>query len=177
MRRAFLVLAPLALASVACAQQKTARLGASVNAYFFSDEKVRSALGDPALTYGANLSSISRPRANKLSFAYDIISASRDGSTLFVLPLTAGYEKQFGDRAQKLVPYARLEGGVAYYDVAIHNGDYDKSFKSYGAVGAAEVGVVLNRTLSLKAKYYLFQNRGVGLSGAQLGVVYNFGGF
>ena len=178
MRRAPLALVPLAFASLAGAQQKTARAGASLSTYFFADKRISQALGDPAITYGASLSEIKRPQAGKLAFAYDIISAKRSGSTLFLLPVSVGIEKQFGDSQGKAVPYARIEAGAAYYDVAIHNGGYDRSFKTGGAVGAAEIGFVLNQTFSLKAKYYLFQDRfGVNLSGAQFGVVYNFTGF
>ena len=175
MRRAPLALALLAAAPFAAAQASNVQLGASVNAYFFSDSKLRNAFGNPSLTYGANLTAINRPSANKLTFAYDIIVADRDGSRLFVLPLTVGYEKQFAERDASVLPYFRLEGGVAYYDIALHNGGNDISFKSYGAVGGAEVGLVFSKTVALKAKYYLFQSReGLTNSGFELGLVYNF---
>lgn len=179
MRRVSLALGLLALAAVATAQSKTARLGASVNAYFFSNSRVSDAFGEPALTYGVNLASLNRPQENKPSFAYNIISANRNDSKLFLLPFTVGYEKQFADRnAAKLLPYARIEAGVAYYDVAIHNGGYDKSFKTGGAVGAAEIGLVFNKSVAVKARYNVFQERsGVNLSGAEFGLTYSFGGF
>ncbi|GEM_PF-6084367 len=179
MRRVSLALGLLALAPLALAQNQQARLGVSVNAYFFSDKNVRDALGDPAITYGVNLSALNRPQANRLSFAYNIISASKDDSTLFLLPFTVGYERQFADRrTARLLPYARVEAGGAYYDVALHNGDYDKSFKTFGVVGAAEIGMVFNRNFALRGRYNLFQERsGVKLSGFEVGVTYNFGGF
>ncbi len=176
MRRASLALALLAAAPFAAAQASNVQLGASVNAYFFADGKLRSAFGNPAITYGANLTALNRPSANKLTFAYDIITADRGDSRLFVLPLTIGYERQFADSDASLLPYFRLEGGVAYYDVALHDGGNDLSYKSYGGVGGAEIGVVFNKALALKAKYYIFQGReGINFSGFEVGLVYNFG--
>lgn len=179
MRRASLAFALLALAPAALAQaNQTARLGLSVNAYYFTEGRVRDALGEPALTYGLSAASLNRPRENKLSFAYNIVSAAKDDSRLFLLPVTVGYEKQFAPRRSSTLPYARVEAGFAYYDVALHDGDYDKSFKTGGAVGAAEVGVIFNGSLGLKGRYNLFQERfGVDLSGFEVGLTYTFGGF
>ena len=179
MRRLSLALGLIVLASAASAQSQKARIGASVNAYFFSDSHVREAFGDPALTYGVNLASLNRPQENKPTFAYNIISAAKGDSALFLLPFTIGYEKQFADRkTANFLPYARIEGGVAYYDVAIHNDNWDRSFKTFGGVAAAEIGVVLNKAVAIKARYNLFQDRsGVKLSGAEVGLTYSFGGF
>ena len=176
MRRVPLALALLAAAPFAAAQASNVRLGASVNGYFFADSKLRDAFGNPALTYGVNLSTINRPSANRLTFAYDIITADRGDSRIFVLPFTVGYEKQFADRNASLLPYFRVDAGVSYYDIALHDGGQDTSFKSWGGVGGAEVGVVFNKTVALKAKYYLFQSReGISFSGFEVGLVYNFG--
>ena len=177
MRRVLPALVLLALAPLAAAQASNIRLGVSVSGYFFSDSRLRNAFGNPTLAYGANLTEISSPGSNnKISFAYDFISANRDDSSLFIIPLTLGYVRTFADpKTSATVPYFRLGAGGAYYDVAVHDGGYNKSFKTFGAVGSAEVGVVLSRVVALRAKYFLFQNRGVPLSGLQLGLVYNFG--
>lgn len=177
MRRAPLALALLAAAPFAAAQASNVQIGANVNAYFFADGKLRNAFGNPALTYGANLTALNRPSANKLTFAYDIITADRGDSRLFVLPFTVGYEKQFADaKTANVLPYFRVEGGVSYYDVALHDGGNDIAYKSYGGVGGAEVGLVFSKTLAVKAKYYIFQGReGVNFSGFQVGLTYNFG--
>lgn len=174
MRRVPLALVLLASASAASAQLSNVSLGVSVNGYFFADSRLRNVFGNPALTYGANLAEISAPKGNKLSFAYDFISASRDDSNLYIIPLTLGYAKSFGDEDAKLVPYFRLAAGGAYYDVGIHNDGIDRGFKTFGGVGKAEVGLVFSKTIALKANYYLFQNRGVPLSGFEIGLVYNF---
>lgn len=175
MRRAILALGLLSAAAVAAAQANQIRVGATVNAYFFSSKRLSDAFGDPTLTYGVNLSSLVRPRANKLSFQYDILTARRDDSVLFVVPLTAGYEVQAPNANPNVLPYARIDGGVSYNDVAIHNNGDDKSFKTFGVVASAEVGVVFQKRIGLKAKYFLFQDHdGVNLSGAQVGLVYTF---
>lgn len=175
MRRASLALALLATAPFAAAQASNIQLGASVNAYFFGDSKLRNAFGNPSLTYGANLTTLNRPSANKLTFAYDLIVADRNDNRLFVLPLTVGYEKQFTSTDSSFLPYVRIDAGAAYYDVALHH-DEDISFKSWGAVGGIEAGIVFNKTVGLKARYYLFQGReGINFSGVEIGLVYNFG--
>ncbi len=179
MRRLPLILGLAALAAAASAQDQKARLGVSVNAYYFNEGRVRDALGEPAITFGVNLAALNRPQENKPSFAYNIITASKGDSTLFLLPFTVGYEKQFANRREaKVLPYARVEAGIAYYDVALHRGGFDKSFKAGGYTAAAEVGLVLNKNLAIKGRYNLFQERsGIDLSGVEVGLTYNFGGF
>lgn len=175
MRREPLALALLALASLASAQLSNVRLGVSVSGYFFADARLRRAFGNPTLAYGANLTEVTAPKGDKLSFAYDLVSASRDDNTLLIVPLTIGYAKLFAPKDSNFIPYVRVGAGGAYYDVSIHNGDIDRGFKTFGAVGTAQVGVVFNKSVGLKADYFLFQNRGVPLSGFQIGLVYNFG--
>lgn len=178
MRRASLALGLLAIASAAMGQAQSAQVGASVNAYFLTQKKMRDVFGDPALTYGLNLSSLTRPQANKPTFAYNPIAASKGDSRFFLLPVTIGYELQFADRGSNMVPYLRGEGGYAYYDVAIHDNGIDQSFKAGGFVAAVEAGIVMNKSIGLKARYNLFQDRfGVNLSGLELGLVYNFASF
>ena len=175
MRRLLPVFGLLALVPLAAAQASNVRLGVSVNSYLFADSRLRNAFGNPALTYGANLTEITGPRADKFGFAYDFITASKGDSQLFVVPLTLGLTRVFADKQASTIPYARIAAGGAYYDVAVHDGDYNKSFKTFGAVASAEAGIVFNRVVGLKAKYFVFQNRGVPLSGIQIGLVYNFG--
>ena len=177
MRRASLAFGLLTLAMAAHGQQQQpARFGASVSAYYISDSRLRDAFGNPALTYGVNASALSRPRANKPTFAYNVLTATKGDSKFFLVPFTIGYEKQLGDRlTAKTLPYARVEAGYAYYDVAIHDGSYNQSFKTGGFTAGAEAGIIFNRSLGLKARYNLFQDRfGVDLSGVQVGVTYNF---
>ena len=156
-------------------RRTTSRLGASVNGYFFADHRLRDAFGNPALTYGADLSEVAAPKGDKLAFAYDVVSANRNDSRLFIVPLTVGYVKLLADRSADLIPYFRIAGGGAYYDVAVHDGGFDRSFKTFGGVGLAEAGVVFGKRIALKAKYFLFQNRGVPLSGLEVGLTYSFG--
>ena len=177
MRRASLALGLLAFASAAMAQD-SAKLGVSVNAYYITESKLRDVFGNPAVTYGLNLSAINRPQANKLSYAYNPIAARKGNSNFFLLPVTVGYELQFADRQASTLPYVRAEAGYAYYDVAIHDNGWNQSFKAGGFVGAVEAGMVFNKSIALKARYNLFQERfGVNLSGIELGVVYNFASF
>ncbi len=176
MRRAPFAFGLLVLASAAMAQTPTASLGVSVNAYYLDSAKLRSAFGDPAITYGVNLSAVNRPQANKPTFAYNIVTATKGDNKFFLLPATIGYEVQFADRSANVLPYARVEGGYAYYDVAIHHDDFDKSFKAGGFAGAVEAGLVFNKAIAVKARYNLFQERfGVNLSGLEVGLVYTFG--
>lgn len=178
MRRASLALGLLALASAGMAQSQSASAGVSVNAYYITQSKLKDVFGNPAITYGLNLSGLTRPQANKPTFAYNPITASKDSSRFFLLPVTIGYETQFADRGANVVPYIREEVGYAYYDVAIHNNGIDESFKAGGYVAAVEAGLVLNKSIGLKARYNLFQDRfGINLSGLELGVVYNFASF
>lgn len=177
MRRASIALGLLALASAAMAQD-SARLGVSVNAYYISDSKLRDVFGNPAITYGLNLSAINRPQANRLTYAYNPIAAQKGDSKFFMLPVTIGYELQFAERRASTLPYVRAEAGYSYYDIAIHDNGWNQSFKAGGFVGAVEAGVVFNRSIALKARYNLFQERfGVNMSGAELGLVYNFASF
>ena len=175
MRRLLPLLGLLALAPLAAAQASNVRLGVSVNGYFFTDHRLRNAFGNPALAYGANLTEITGPTGSRSGLAYDFITASKGDSQLFVVPLTFGLTRVFADKQATTIPYARLAAGGAYYDVAVHDGDYNRSFKTFGAVATAEAGIVFNRVVGLKAKYFVFQNRGVPLSGFQIGLVYNFG--
>jgi hypothetical protein len=178
MRRASIALGMIALASVAMGQSQSTQAGVSANAYFLTQKKMRDVFGDPALTYGLNLSGLTRPQANRPTLAYNPIAASKGDSRFFLLPLTIGYEIQLTDRNSNMVPYGRIEGGYAYYDVAIHDSGIDQSFKAGGFVAAVEAGLVMNKSIGLKARYNLFQDRfGVNLSGLELGLVYNFASF
>lgn len=183
MRRASLVLGLAALSGFAAAQKVAPiSLGVSAGAYFLTDSKMRDVFGNTVLTFGVTTASLHRPEAGKLAVNYNVITGRKDDSLFVMVPVTLGYEYHFGgdtsgyvQKTSNTLPYARIEAGAAYYDVAIHDGGNDQSFKAGGAFGGAEIGVVFNDRIGVNARYNLAQERfGVNLSGFSVGLTYIF---
>jgi hypothetical protein len=154
-------------------------LGVTAGWYLPTGSALRDAFGSQIFTIGFTPVATGRPSSGSITPSFNIIGASKDGSNFLLIPVTLGYEYHFGsdDANATTVPYARLEGGISYYNFSIDEGGPTnvEGNSRFGWVGAAELGISLNKTIKLNASYYLFEKEsGIDFSGIQLGVTFGF---
>lgn len=169
-----LLAALVALPVVSQAQDRRgqALIGPRLEWYYFSDSRLRNTFGSPVFNVGLGA-------ASAVSSGLDVISASRNGSKLFLVPLTFSVKKDLGgDKFAEVPyqPYVRLAAGVAYYDIAVTVAPGDRrSEKTFGLTGAAELGINVTERLNVYARYNFFQKRaGLDFSGFNFGISYAF---
>lgn len=154
-------------------------LGATAGWYIPTGGILRDAFGAQIFTIGLTPVATSRPSSGSLTPSFNIIGADKNGSKFLLIPVTLGYEYHFtGDdnNTSSTIPYARLEGGAAYYNYDIQTGPGTSASASrFGWVADAELGLMLNKTIHVSAKYYIFQQQsGIDFNGFQLGVTFGF---
>jgi len=179
-------LAALAFVSVIAAssmgQSLSEGLGFKVGALYPDSGLLRNVFGKQILSYGLggfkNQEATSRLRGD-----FSIISASKNGSKFFLLPVTAAYVRHFREREAlevvKFDPYVRILAGVAYYDYAIDVAPgVRKSAKTFGLTAGAELGVNVSKTVNVYARYNYFQKKDdIDFNGFTLGVAVAIKGF
>ncbi|RYG32883.1 hypothetical protein EON81_19570 [bacterium] len=181
-------LAPLALlglVAVASAQDGSVSVGPTVGAYFPTQKFVRDAFGNPVLSYGFSPVQTGRPAQNKFQPDLNIISASKNGNKLFLLPITAAFELRLikevtginaGFNQQvPLIPFLRFTAGPAYYDYAITTAPGERrARKGIGFTAGAEIGISLNNRLTITAGYNWFtKSDGLDFSGVSANLTYS----
>jgi hypothetical protein len=80
------------------------------------------------------------------------ISAHSDGNKLDIVPIGYAYQKAFGD-ASSVQPYFKVGGGLDYIDYAFDLNGAHYSNKAFGYGLNGEVGVIIQKTILLSAKY------------------------
>jgi len=165
------------LAGVAMGQSNLDQiyLGVSAGLYFPTGSTVRNAFGDSIFTIGLTPVIPGLPKTGALTPSIELIGADKDGSNFLLVPLTLGYQYNFVSDLQKntVVPYGRLEAGLAYYNFSVHTPGGTDSGSEVGYVGAAELGLQVSKTITISAKYYLFQQeRGLNFNGLQLDLTF-----
>ncbi|CAN5396206.1 hypothetical protein BH11ARM2_BH11ARM2_10720 [soil metagenome] len=181
--KTILPLALLGLAAFASAQSNGVSVGPTVGGYFFTDRVVRDAFSYPVLSYGFSPVPTGRPAPNKVQPDFNIVSASKNGNKLFLLPVTASYELQlikkspYGvyDREAAFVPFLRLLAGPAYYDYALTDSNgVRRSGKQVGLTAGAVLGVSINKRLTLSGSYNFFSKVDqLDFSGFSLNLTYS----
>lgn len=182
-------LALLGLVAVASAQDKGVSVGPTVGGYFFTNKLLRDGFGYPVISYGFSPVPTGRPAEHKIQPDINIISASKNGNKLFLLPVTAAYELQliqksngidrvYGDKPS-IIPFVRLLAGPAYYDYALTDSvGVRRSGKTVGITAGAVVGVAFSQRLTLSGGYNYFSKvDGLDFSGFSVNLTYSIARF
>jgi hypothetical protein len=153
-------------------------IGATVGLYMPSSSTIRNAFSDTIFTWGISPVAFGRPPAGKITPSINLIAASENGSSFFLIPVTAGYEYHFGETAGKqttILPFARIEAGLAYMNFAVNTPGGRADGSEVGLTGDVELGVQISQSVTLSARYYLFQQEnGLSFNGLQLGLTFGF---
>ena len=170
---ALTLVATALLPAAAAAQREAPRVGLRGGAYFPVDRDVRGAFPDVLPLLGVAVMAPLRPGRTQLYPNIEAIGARSGRNRFFILPLTFVVERQGSGRPNRtLVPYARAEAGVAYFDYRIGVGADTLRARRGGAAGGVEVGMVFTRHFRTSARYRAFQQMdGLDFSGAEVGVV------
>lgn len=177
MKAAFVVAALAAVSSSAFAQnQKDPNWGVSVGYYIPTSGEIRDQFGDALLRYG--ISPISNKYSKNWAVTPDvsILSASRDGSRAFVLPLSLNLTKGF-DQGNGTKTFVSFGAGPAYFDYRLYRtvglNVVEYKDKTVGWNANVEFGLLVNRRLSIEARYDVFEEQdGFDLSGWSISANY-----
>jgi len=151
----------LALSSVPLVQAnddlKGIGLGGTVGTFTPTGSKLRDAFGANRFKIGF------RPVAPKEfpnrwlpDVGVDAISAERRDNRLFILPVTFGVVKRFGNPKDFIRPYVRVGAGVAYMDYAFDSGGRRIAAKRFGPTGNLEAGLRITDRVRISATYHVF---------------------
>ncbi len=148
------------------------RVGLRLGAYFPTDSDVSERFGDVIPIVGIARAMPPRPGSFTLFPSLEI-SGARSGSDRFlIIPLTLVAEYQLPVTGV-VVPFARAEGGVAYYDyrMRIDSANVVRG-REFGPAAAVEAGVIATQHLRLSGRYRIFQSYdGFNFSGLELNAV------
>jgi hypothetical protein len=149
-------------------------LGVVVGDFLPSSQTISHAFGSNILTYGLSPVSFGRPNSSGLTPNISIIAADQNGSNFLIIPVTLGYEYNFGDPSSSTVPYVRIEGGASYFSYSVNTSSGTVTGNDIGTVGDAEVGVEFSKVLRLSAKYYIFsEEHGLSFNGLDIGLTFS----
>jgi len=142
--------------------------GVDVGAYFPSSSEIRDIFGDALLRVG--IRPFEQRVSEKWKFIVDVnaLAARKHGSKLFVMPVTFGFTRSFGDPESKSIPFVQVAAGPAYYDYTIlreaemettgGKGSSDEriSKKRIGANANIEVGMLFDHRFAvvLRGDFY-----------------------
>ena len=174
------ILPPLlaALAALLCASRARAqggegtRLGIRAAAFFPSDAEVRRAFGDVIPWPGIAVVAPARPGATRIYPSIELMGAKSGSDRFLIVPLTIVLEHHWRGSGGRYVPYARADAGIGYFDYRLRRGLDVVRARRGGAVGDAEVGMILTRALRAGVRYRRFQETSdFTFSGLEAGVV------
>ncbi len=174
----FAIAALALVVPAAYAQQSSSgiSLGPSVGIYLPISSQIRRDLGTGAVQFGFGGAATGRPSEGSLTLSYSAIVASGNGNSLFILPITYGYEYHFGaDTDASTIPYLRPFAGVAYYDYSITDLDSGEHFgtKRLGGTYGLEAGILIGHKIKLSASYNFFTSTdGFSFNGFSLAATY-----
>lgn len=142
--------------------------GVDVGAYFPSSSEIRDIFGGALLRVGVR--PFEQRVSDKWKFIVDVnaLAARKHGSKLFVMPVTFGFTRSFGDPESKSIPFVQVAAGPAYYDYTIlRNMEVEAeggkgssteriSKKRFGANANVELGMLFDQRLAvvLRGDFY-----------------------
>lgn len=179
-----IAVAALAIVVSSAYAQQTSQQGIGVGVGIFtpSSSEVRHDLGAQFLSFGLTGTSSGLPSQGAITPEYTLIFANGNGNKLFILPLTVGYQYNFGisrntySSGIQFRPYLRPFVGVAYYDYSITDfatGEHS-STKQLGDTYGIEGGLLISSRIRLAATYnYFSQTSGFSFNGLTLSATYS----
>jgi hypothetical protein len=179
--RGVLPAALLGLAAISSAQQSW--VGPELGVYLPTSGKLRDALGDRWVSFGAGFLRQQEQPSRRMSWDWEAVSQSKNGSKVFMAAVSYGYNIPFGSQGQlpnmiqteraTFQPYAALRAGGSYIDFAVNTDGKRESGKRVGLNANAELGVLVGDRLKLSARYDFFPtHNGLDFSGVTLSVRY-----
>lgn len=151
-------------AFAAVGQDRRAWWGLDVGGYFPTNGEMRDIFGDVLLRVGVR--PFEQRISDKWKFIVDVnaLSARKNGSKLFLMPVTFGFTRSFGSPESRTIPFVQVAAGPAYYDYSINReveitaeggkGSETERFskKRFGANANIEAGVLIDKRFALVAR-------------------------
>jgi hypothetical protein len=177
---------PVALVGAAAlspAQSGQAWAGPELGVFFPTSGKLREALGNSWISFGAGtLRTSQTSERRRLALDWETVSQSKSGSKVFMGAVSYGYVIPLGDAGEtfgiqrgqsNFQPYAALRAGASYIDFAVNTNGGRESGKRLGLNANAELGVLVGDRLRVAARYDIFpSHNGLNFSGLTLSARY-----
>ena len=171
--------APLGLlaASVAYGQTEVQHLefGPEAGIYYPTGSAIKDVFGS-TLHFSLTPTSSEIPEELKWLPSFDVISMRKNGSSMFLVPVTASYVINLQkDPNAVFRPYLKFLAGGAYYDYAVTVAAGDRrSKKTFGYTGGVELGAKISKLITMTATYHYFSKSDkLDFSGLSLGIQFN----
>ncbi len=161
-------------------------IGIGVGLFYPSSGQVKADVGSQFLSFGLAGTSTGLPSQGTITPEYNLIWGNGNGNKFFLLPVTVGYQYNFGintnihrvgNYSGTFLPYLRPFAGLAYFDYSITDfaSETHYSDKQIGATYGLEGGVLISSRLKLSATYNFFtQTNGISFNGFTVSATYSF---
>ncbi len=164
-------LVSIVLATTAGAQAQTGggqiTLGASIGYLYPQSAALKAAFGDTVVHVGITPVN-SGSRQDGISPSWEVISASKNGSHMLLIPVTYGIERSIGGSSVR--PYYRVFAGYSYMDYNISG----TSSRGFTPTWGAEVGLTLAKNARVSARYNGFKSRsGINFNNLEVNATYS----
>lgn len=146
-----------------------------VGVYIPISREMRDAFEDGLIRLGLRPYRLREPSKWRPTTDITIVSASRKGNRMFLLPVALGFTRSFGDSEGRNLAFVSLGAGPAFYDYAITRPSNltRYSTQKVGASGFVEAGVQLQNRLTLSGRYQWFsESHGFDFSGVSASVAF-----
>lgn len=127
--------------------------GIQGGAYFFTSSELRDRFGDPLASIAFQPFTAKIGRDWQVIGDVHILSASRNGSRLFALPLTASVSKKLGNPDARVLPVLRFGVGPSYYDYSIQRTSGRVKDKAWGWNSNVGLDLVFDKRWALSFRY------------------------
>ena len=143
-------------------------LGASVGYLYPQSTALKAAFGKEVIHIGVTPVNNAQKQEGVVP-GWEVISASKNGSHMFIVPITYGIQKSLGDNVM-FQPYYRIFAGYAYMDYNIGG----TSSKGFNPTWGAELGATVIKNGSISARYNGFNNRsGLNFNNIEVSLTYS----
>ncbi len=146
-----------------------------VGVYVPTSGEMRDAFEDGLIRLGLRPYRMREPSKWRQTTDITIVSASRKGNRMFLLPVALGLTRSFGDADGRNLAFVSFGAGPAFYDYAITRPSNltRYSTQKVGASGYVEAGVQLQNRLTLTGRYQWFsESHGFDFSGVSASVAF-----
>ncbi|MBX3118645.1 MAG: outer membrane beta-barrel protein [Fimbriimonadaceae bacterium] len=163
------------LATGAMAQSGSNRpwFALQAGAYFFTSSELRDRFGDPLPSIGIQPFTAKIGRDWQVIGDIKFLTASRDGSRLFVVPVSASVSKKFADPDARVIPIVRVGAGPAYYDYSIMRTSGRVKDRTFGWNTNAGIDFVFDKRWALSFRYDQYSKTdGLDFSGMTVAITF-----
>ena len=153
--------------------------GVQVGTFMPTGSKLRDALGDNWLSFGASRIRIFDLNQAKTAFDWTMLSKRADGSSVFIVTGSYGLVTPIGGgNNTRYEPYWAARAGLSYADYAVETGGGRVSGKKIGVNGNVALGLNIDRRVNLEARYDVFNSYdGLSFNGVTLSLSFGIARF